>query len=264
MGKIKPKIIVSLTSFPAALPYAAHAVKSIMNQSVRPDEIVLYLTAEQFPHGIKDVPTELRDMRGDLFDIRFYPENIRSYTKLVPALKDFPNDIIITIDDDMYYRPTMIARLLRVHKKYPGVIIGHQIRRIEPNKPYSRSNWALYNRYRMFTRSMAPAYNNLILGYGGMLYPPHSLDKKMIDSKLFMEYAPTVDDIWFTAAAISAGTKVKPLWFGARPKELGKPVAISLMCENLVRHSGVDKNKIALDKILKKYPKIKKRILDRQ
>ena len=42
------QVIVSLTSFPAAIPYAAQAVQSILNGSVLPDKVVLYLTFSQF------------------------------------------------------------------------------------------------------------------------------------------------------------------------------------------------------------------------
>ena len=37
----KERIIVSLTSFPAAIPYAVQAIRSILKGSVLPDQIVL-------------------------------------------------------------------------------------------------------------------------------------------------------------------------------------------------------------------------------
>ena len=47
----KKQVIVSLTSFPAALPFATQAIQSILDGSVQPDKIVLYLTAQQFPNS---------------------------------------------------------------------------------------------------------------------------------------------------------------------------------------------------------------------
>lgn len=38
------RVVVSMTSFPAAIPYATQAVQSILNGSVLPDKVVLYLT----------------------------------------------------------------------------------------------------------------------------------------------------------------------------------------------------------------------------
>ena len=49
----KQQVIVSLTSFPAAIPYAAQAVQSILNGSVLPDKVVLYLTFAQLRYRLK-------------------------------------------------------------------------------------------------------------------------------------------------------------------------------------------------------------------
>ncbi len=97
---IKNRVIVSLTSFPEAIPFAIQAVKSVLEGSVAPHKVVLYLTASQFPE--EKIPMMLQELTmNPTFEVRFYEENIRSYTKLIPALKDFPNDIIVTIDDDV-------------------------------------------------------------------------------------------------------------------------------------------------------------------
>ena len=56
----KQQVIVSLTSFPAAIPYAAQAIQSILNGSVLPDKVVLYLTFSQFNE--KAIPQELLKM----------------------------------------------------------------------------------------------------------------------------------------------------------------------------------------------------------
>jgi hypothetical protein len=251
------KIIVSLTSFPAAIPYAIKAIKRILKQSVMPDKIILYLTASQFPDGI--IPKELEQMQNDIFEIRFYDKDIRSYRKLIPALKDFPDDIIITVDDDAYYSKYMLKGLLKYHKKYPDAIIAHRVRLIKLNLPYSE--WKIYKRLRYLTNSLKPSFLNLQVGVGGVLYPPNSFDPQMLDDNIFMEIAPTTDDIWFWAAAVSKGTKIAPVPFGCRkPRDLNKPDAITLRNYNV--HSGIDKNRIAFDKIMERYPHILKRLKD--
>lgn len=45
------RIIVSLTSFPEAIPYAVEAIRSILRGSLQPDKIVLYLDTQKFPDG---------------------------------------------------------------------------------------------------------------------------------------------------------------------------------------------------------------------
>ena len=53
----KPEVVVSMTSFPQAIPYAVGAIRSILNGSVLPDRLVLYLTFSQF--GDAGLPEEL-------------------------------------------------------------------------------------------------------------------------------------------------------------------------------------------------------------
>ena len=254
----KQQVIVSLTSFPAAIPFAVRAIKSVLDGSVLPDKIVLYLTASQFPDG--KIPFELITLEENpIFEVKFYDEEIRSYTKLIPALKDFPDDIIITVDDDVQYNKNMMKSLLHLHKKYPDTIIGHRVKRIEVDnqiKPYF--TWKAYGKYRYFTRSLKPSFRNLQTGVGGVLYPPRSLAEEMLDSKLFMKMAPTVDDIWFYAAAVANGTKIAPVPFGfSRPHDLHKPRRMTLKKTNI--HSGVDVNRTVLESIIEKYPAIKQR-----
>ncbi len=252
----KQQIIVSLTSFPQALPFCVQAIRSILEGSVLPHKIVLYLTAQQFPSG--KIPSYLEDLLtlNTFFEVRFYNQVIRSYTKLIPAIQDFPNDIIITIDDDVRYHKNMLKHLLSRHKKYPNAIIGHRIRRIKLNKRYRK--WKCYKRISLLSRSFKPSYRNLQTGVGGVLYPPHSLSEEMLKPDLFMQLAPTVDDIWFWAAAVAKGTKIAPIPFGYwRQPDLGKPLKFSLRSTNVF--SNIDVNRTVFESIIKKYPTIKQR-----
>ena len=98
----KKQVIISLTSFPEAIPFAVQAIQSILMGSVLPDKIVLYLTYSQF--GENGIPEELQNLAdsNSIFEIRNYDDDIRSYRKLVPGLVDFPDAVIITIDDDVF------------------------------------------------------------------------------------------------------------------------------------------------------------------
>lgn len=253
------KVTVSLTSFPEALPFAAEAVRSVLGGTVRPDRVVLYLTETQFEG--REVPDYLRELAREdgIFEIRFWPEAIRSYTKLVPALSDFPDDVIVTVDDDVRYHPRMLEVLLKYHGLHPGMVIAHRAKRIEPERPYRK--WPKYRWYHFLSGRERASFSNLQTGVGGVLYPPGSLKKEMLDPAHFMRIAPTADDIWFWAAATAAGTKVFPVPFGQnKPKDLGKPGNLSLKMLNFKRDE--DRNRKALDIILREYPDIRERVED--
>lgn len=251
------KIIVSLTSFPAALPYAVHAIYSILRGSMLPDKIVLYLDTQKFPNEI--LPQEIHDLKNEcpFFEVRFDPTDIRSYKKLIPALRDFPNDIIVTIDDDINYHKNMLRDLVRTHLQQPTSIIAHRVRIIKPSQPYKK--WRKYKWYDFIFKKYHFNHLSLLTGVGGVLYPPHSLDEDMLNPEIFTKLAPTTDDIWFWAAAVSKGTYIVPVPYGkTRAKEIGKPHELSLKSINV--NPDDDRNRKAFENILSHYPQIKNKI----
>lgn len=250
-------VIVSLTSFPAAISYAVGAIRSILRGEVLPDKLVLYVTLADFAPG--EMPRELLDLQESepRFEIRDYPRDIRSYRKLVPALKDFPDDVIVTVDDDVDYHPSMLRRLLELHAKYPDDIIAHRAKIILPSKPYLK--WPKLRWYDFLIKSDRAGFNVIQTGVAGVLYPPHALKQEMIDPELFTRLAPTADDIYFWAAAVANGRRVRPVPFGLnKPRELGKPKSLSLKTLNF--KTAQDRNLAALQAILKEFPEIAPRI----
>ena len=257
----KQKIIVSLTSFPAAIKYAVQAIRSIINGSLLPDKIVLYLDTQKFPNGV--IPSELKALKSEcpIFEVKFDLAEIRSYKKLIPALRDFPEDVIVTIDDDINYKPNTLRDLVNLHQRLPDAIIAHRVRRVILDAPYSK--WRKYKWYDFILKRHIFDFHAMQTGVGGVLYPPHSLDESMLDEDLFMSMAPTNDDVWFWAAAVSHGTYVVPLPNGQRTaKEVGKPKEVSLKTINLKQ--GEDRNRDALDKILAHYPAIRQKLENRK
>lgn len=253
----KQQVIVSLTSFPAAIPYAAQAIRSILKGSVLPDKVVLYLTFSQF--GESGIPQELQQLAADnpTFEIRDYSRDIRSYRKLIPALQDFPEAIIVTVDDDVAYHKHMLRDLLRLHAQVPAAILAHRAKRMKPGKPYRK--WSKYRWYHFLGKRIHSGFTNIQTGVGGVLYPPHVLKPEMLNVELFTRIAPTTDDIWFWAAAVANGTPVIPVPFGHnKPRGLGKPRQLSLKTTNF--KSGTDKNAAALDAIVREFPVVGERI----
>lgn len=253
----KQQVIVSMTSFPAAIPYALQAVQSILNGSVLPDKLVLYLTFAQF--GDNGLPQELLALadRSTVFEIRNYDRDIRSYRKLIPALQDFPEAVIVTVDDDVDYHKHMLRDLLRLHDQFPDAVLAHRAKRMRPGKPYRQ--WRKYRWYNFVWKRIHSGFKNIQTGVGGVLYPPHALKSDMLDTDLFTQMAPTTDDIWFWAAAVAHGTPVVPVPFGHnKPKGVGKPRVLSLKTTNF--KSGTDRNAAALNAIVERFPEVGKRI----
>ncbi len=253
----KQQVVVSMTSFPAAIPYAAQAVQSILNGSVLPDKLILYLTFAQFTEC--EIPESLRQLAEEnpIFEIRNYDRDIRSYRKLIPALIDFPEAIIVTVDDDVAYHRHMLRDLLDLHSQVPNAVLAHRVKSIKLGEPYRR--WRKYRWYDFLLKKIHRSFLNLQTGVGGVLYPPHSLRSDMMDVDLFAQIAPSTDDIWFWAAAALNGYPVVPVPFGRnKPRGLSKPKELSLKTINF--KGKTDRNVSALNAIIERYPEIKEQI----
>ena len=249
----KQQVVVSMTSFPAAIPYAVQAIQSLLDGSVLPDKLILYLTFAQFENG--ELPESLKQLstNNNIFEVRNYDPDIRSYRKLIPALTDFPDAVIVTVDDDVHYHRHMLRDLLNLHVQMPKAVLAHRAKRIKIGKPYR--NWKKYRWYHFLCKKIHLSYLNLQTGVGGVLYPPHSLRSDMMKVELFSQIAPSTDDIWFWAAGVANGYPVVPVPFGHnKPRGLHKPKALSLKTTNF--KGDTDRNAQALKSILEYYPEI--------
>lgn len=253
----KQQVVVSMTSFPKAISFAAQAVHSLLNGSVLPDKLILYLTFSQF--GENGIPESLKALaeKSPVFEIRNYDRDIRSYRKLIPARIDFPEAIIVTVDDDVAYHRHMLRDLLRLHAQIPDAVLAHRVKRIQLGKPYR--SWRKYRWYDFLLQRVHKSFLNLQTGVGGVLYPPHSLREEMLDVDLFSQMAPSTDDIWFWAAAVANGFPVVPVPFGHnKPRGLRKPKELSLKTTNF--KGNTDRNSAALHAIMEHFPEIERQI----
>lgn len=248
------QVVVSMTSFPAAISYAEAAVRSLLQGSVLPDKLVLYLTFSQFEGGKIPKSLELLSENNPVFEVRNYDKDIRSYRKLIPALTDFPEAVIVTVDDDVAYHRHMLRDLLDLHLRLPDAVLAHRVKSIKLCQAYRK--WRKYRWYDFLFKRIHRSFNNLQTGVGGVLYPPHSLCPDMMDVSLFTKIAPSTDDIWFWAAAARNGFPVVPVPFGRnKPRGLDKPKSLSLKTVNFKR--GIDRNSEALAAIIEHYPELR-------
>ena len=210
------KLIVSLTSYPARIDTVYQTVESILNQTLAPHKVVLYLGMDRFPKKEQNLPANLLKLRSDRFEIHFVEKDLRSYTKLIPALREFPDDIIVTADDDIVYPENWLALLYDGYKKFPKCIQAHRgfVMRVTENEilPYlcwPRGPYIQGKGYFGVTGdNSVPGFKNFFTGVSGTLYPPHSLHPDVMNEKLFKSLAPTEDDVWFWAMAVHNGTKI--------------------------------------------------------
>ena len=198
--KYKPKLVISLTSYPARIPALHHTLKTLLNQTMKADLVVLWLKPEQFPKGEADLPREITELKKMGLTIDWY-HNVKSYTKLIPALKKYPNDIIVTADDDILYPENWLKLLYRGYKKYPQSIQCHRAfgiitenNSIAPYKSWKRGQIIPgVGAMGQDSTIAVPGFKNFFTGVSGVLYPPHSLHPDVFDEEQFKKL---VNDIY--------------------------------------------------------------------
>ena len=200
-----PKIILSLTTFPDRINTVSKTIKTLLNQTLKPDKVILWLASEQFPKKEQELPGDLLELKNFGLDIKWC-EDIKSYKKLIPSLIEFENDIIITFDDDIYYPFDTVEKLYNSYLKNPDCIHTNRAKRfyIKNNTICAKKMSEVY-----WTKYQDISYKNAQTGCGGVLYPPKSLNPNVLNKQEFMSLIPTHDDIWFWLNAILNNTKIK-------------------------------------------------------
>lgn len=197
------EVVVSLTTHGNRIYNVHLAIESIMQQTVRPNRIVLWLSEEEFKGRTLPVALQRQVDRG--LEICFH-EDLRSYTKLIPSLKRFPESCIITIDDDHAYNPDLVEKLVMAHGDHPSDICASRIHQIVldgQGRPVPYNDW-------MYCVARCPDENNLAFftGAGGVLYPPHCFSKEVFNQEVFLNLCGKADDVWFNAMRLRDGIRV--------------------------------------------------------
>ena len=200
-------VIISLTSFPERINIVIKTIKTLLTQTMKPDMVILWLAPEQFPNREKDLPQDLLDLQKYGLTIDWY-KDIRSYKKIIPTLKKYPDSIIITTDDDIYYAPDTVESLYKSYIEHPEEIQAHRCDWLSIGIN-NKIAWAKTRElYKDLHRGEA-SFRQRLTGYGAVLYPPHALYKDVIDEDKIAKTIPTHDDIWLWAMAVLAGTKTR-------------------------------------------------------
>ena len=197
------EVIVSLTSYDRRVNDVYLAIESIMQGTVKPNKIILWLSEEEF--GKKDLPITLQKQKIRGLEIK-YCKDIRSYKKLVYTLKEYPEACIITIDDDLIYNFDLVENLLNCHKQNPSYICASRIHQITKNSDGSIKKYLDWN--GCAGNDTPESDLNFFTTGGGTLFPPHAFPKETFDEDVFTNICPTADDVWFNAMARLKGTKI--------------------------------------------------------
>lgn len=245
------QIIVSLTSYPARIECVADTIASLLQQSLQPQKIILWLASEQFPQGEQQLPADLLQQTEQGLQIGWC-EDLRSYKKLIPTLALHPEKVIVTADDDILYPPDWLARLLIGHLQHSEAIICHRAHQVlrEPDGAFQP-----YAAWPKEVRAEQPSMEYLFTGNGGVLYPAGSLHADVLQKERFQALCPTGDDLWFWAMAVLNNRPVMPLQEAGESLTTVPASQAQSLWHNNVSQGG---NDAMLKNLLHHYPELTK------
>ena len=190
-----------MTTYPKRYDVVHLTLESLLSQTMKPDQIVLWIASEEGSDSI--LPEKILRLKKRGLTIKYVEENIKSYKKLIYALEEYPDALLITVDDDTIYPVDFVEDIYGIHTKYPSCIIANRCTYIDMDennqiKPYVE--WGE-------NREINPSFNQFPTGVGGILYPPESLNKEVFNKEVFMELCSSADDVWFKAMGIMNNTQ---------------------------------------------------------
>lgn len=244
-------VIVSMTTFPARIGYVHLAIRSLLNQTVKPGKIILWLAEEQFRNV--EIPKHLLAQCKYGLEIRYCAEDLLAHKKYYYAMQEFPDKLIVTYDDDIIYPEDSLEKLLVMHGQHPEAIICNRGREIA----IENGSVAPYRYWKVSGRVLTgvPTYRVMASTGAGTLYPPHCMPEETFDIEKIRLLALTADDLWMKVMSIKGQIPV------VKSQTRGKGLCVSKGKQDVtLAHQNVDQslNDRVMQALLKQYPEIEK------
>ena len=193
MGQAPPhalpgELIVSLTSYPPRFATLLPTLHCLLAQSVKPDRVILWVGAD----ALEFLPQPVRDLQAKGLEIRAC-KDVGPYTKIIPALREFPKAFIVTADDDLFYYRYWLADLIVDWDGSARQIVCHRAHRIkfgDDGLPIPYHEWDFDIQGPALSTTIFPT------GVGGVLYPPGCFAQDVLDEEKFLSLSPKADDVW--------------------------------------------------------------------
>lgn len=227
------RYIISLTSIPPRFPDLKEQLRCLVNQTIPPEKVILYLSRhyKRFPDWDGSLPEVPEGV-----EIRVIDEDWGPATKILPALRDFRGEDIeiLYCDDDQFYQPFMAEQFLQARARHPDAPIGASpssdwslTPASNPDnkrpKPHVLRLWEVTNlvfRLRRgwrklltrltgkprhnppFRRVLRAGYADGFEAFMGVLVRPDFFPDEVFD---IPEFAWPVDDVWLSGHLVRMG-----------------------------------------------------------
>lgn len=114
---MKTDYIICLTSYPARMNNLPQVIENLWRQTIMPQNIILTIAGNQY----KEMMPVLKDLQADILVVL---KDTKVWKKFLPALQGI-DGLILAVDDDKLYSPTMAEEMLATYDKYGQPVSGN-------------------------------------------------------------------------------------------------------------------------------------------
>ena len=198
------KLVCTPTTFPDRIDSVQYTIKSLFNQSMKPDRIVLWLAESEFKDF--EFPESIKQLQKRGLELR-YCENYfghKRYYKMIDEQKE--DELIVMFDDDIIFPYYLLERLYGKWLEFPDCVICDrgQVLTFEGNDVLNPGRWSSISNVGLDE----PSYRILASPGGGCLFPPHAFYKDANNTDIINKYALKTGDIWLMFMAVQNDTKI--------------------------------------------------------
>nr|WP_246389812.1 glycosyltransferase [Halomonas cerina] len=127
------------------------------------------------------------------------------YQKLISVYEVVsPNDLVITIDDNVIYQREWLAKVVTAAERYPNAVICGRARVISQNV---LGRWKSYHRWP-YVHHITYAFWILPVGCAGIAYRKSLLCEAFLRDRQCLPMASVNEDLWFRTASLLEGAYV--------------------------------------------------------
>lgn len=240
------RLTVSFTSYPARIRFVPAMLSTLLRQTRPANRIVLYLSEDQFPGKEAELTEELRNaQKENRLQIRWVSGDLKPHKKYIYAFREFPDDIVVTVDDDILYAPELLEQLWQAHLEHPGAVVAGRTHLITLDKnghPNPYAQWIHCTQ----GFDAGPSMQLIAIGIAGVLYDPKLFPQELYDEEQIQSLCLEADDLWLKAMELAAGIPV----VRATNPELIRTIADSQETALYLQNLNENRNDVFLSNVI--------------
>ena len=199
--KRETKIVVSISADDDDFDNLEYSLFSIFNQKVAPDSVVLWISDE---YELSDLPYSVTQFIKNGLDVRFVKDK-GSFTKILYALQEFNDCIVVAADENICYPKNWLAKLYLSYISSPNDIHAHSVAVVTETsgKITPVKNW------KKFAAIEQASYDYFPFEAGGVLYPPNCFIREISREDIYSRKLNTSWEIWSWAISLVSGRRIR-------------------------------------------------------